>query len=447
MNAFFSYDGLYELLKNAPGTVAHYVESNKDRFEILAGKPIDDLLHSMIAHELMRFARNPENAIHFPDFANSIYLDGSWLYVLLDNAFDENGSPVPSSLLMGIIRAAIDEAAMIESIPQTLEETQENIARLETERDSLPEKQEEFEALQRETNHAFEQVSTGFTRWRAIQAEALDFPVDKMNNRIWNMLEESGPNGQLRLNFNMDKKGSKDPAIVLYGISFESLDPNLKISRQLTPFDKRVYVAVAALYNAGNEYMSATQIHKAMGNKGQPTQADIKKINDSLTKMGMARVYINNADEIKKEKKYPSFQYDAPLLPFERASVFINNTMTEAAIHPYREPPLISFARGRNQITTIKRELLESPISKTDANLMIDDYLIEMISVMKRNAANKKKFSRKLMLETVYRECKITTTKQKQRAPEKIERYLQHYKMQDFIKGYTITADSITIDL
>lgn len=281
-------------------------------------------------------------------------------------------------------------------------------------------------------------------RVMATQTDRLAYPLDKPNSVIWNLLTGADPTGQLQLKLDTGKKGSKQDAIVYYGINFDELETSLKITKQLTPYDKRVYIAAAALWNGGNQIISATQIYKMMGNAGQPKADQIKKINDSLTKMGAARVYIDSTKESSVNKGYDAFRYDAALLPFERISAYINNTLTEAAIHLFREPPLISFARERKQITTLTRQLLESPISKTDANLLLEDYLLERIGRMK---SPNSKAPRKILFATLYDRCGIVSAKQRKRAPEKIERYLKHYKESEWITDYEMKPDSVTITL
>lgn len=287
-------------------------------------------------------------------------------------------------------------------------------------------------------------ILPGLPRVTAAQTERLTYPLDKPNSVIWNLLTDADPSGQLQLQIDTGKKGSKQDAVVYYGINFDELETGLKITKQLTPYDKRVYIAAAALWNGGNEIISATQIYKMMGNSGQPKTEQLKKINDSLTKMGAARVYIDSTNETKTNKGYAAFKYDAALLPFERKSAYINNTFTEAAIHLFREPPLISFARDRKQITTLTLRLLESPISKTDANLLLEDYLLERIGRMK---SPNSKAPRKILFSTLYTHCNITSRNQKSRAPEKITRYLEHYKKSGWIAGYKMEADGVTIIL
>jgi hypothetical protein len=306
------------------------------------------------------------------------------------------------------------------------------------------ERLKEYEEAE-ETIAGIEQAATELPRIISNPTDTINYPLDKPNSVIWNLIADAAktnPNGQLQLNINTSKKGSKQDAIIYYGINFDEIETGVKITKQLTPFDKRCYIAAAALFNAGNDIISATQLYSMMGNPGKPQASDIKKINDSITKMGAARVYIDNERETKAAKGYQHFKYDAALLPFERISAYINGQLTDSAIHLFREPPLMSFARQRNQITTVSRQLLESPVSKTDANLRIDDYLLERIGHMKRK---KSTTPQRMLFVTIYKQCGITTAKQKQRAPEKIRRYLDYYKKCGWIKGYTEDADGITI--
>ncbi len=271
--------------------------------------------------------------------------------------------------------------------------------------------------------------------------QSVDYPLDKINANIWRLLKDADKTGQIT--FAVEKRGSKKPADIYYSIDFASLEEEtgVTITKKLTAFDKRVYIAAGALYNNGFEVLTVAQIYGAMGNTGRPNTADIKKINDSLTKMRAAHIFLDSTDE-SKIYKYDKFVYDASLLPMERISAVVNGQTVDSAIHLFREPPLISFARERKQITTISRHLLESPLSKTDTNLAIDDYLLERISHIKNS---KGKTSNKLLYTTIYEKCDINTKMQRSRAKEKISRYLAHYKECKFIKDYKEAADGITI--
>ena len=289
-----------------------------------------------------------------------------------------------------------------------------------------------------------QEIKKDLPRVMAREVDTLHYPLDKPNNKIWGLLETADQSGQIRFDIITTKKGDKkNEAVIYYGINFDALDAlDCKITRQLTPFDKRCYIAAAALWNGGNQVITATQIYKMMGNRGQPKSDDVKKINDSITKMGAARVYIDNEKESKVYKNYRHFRYDAPLLPFERISAFQNNMFTDSAIRLFREPPLITFAKERNQVTAIEQKVLESPINKTDANLMLEDYLLERIGHMK---SDKSKAPDRILYSTLYEKCGIKTRLQRSRLPDKVKRYLEHYKGCGHISGYSMEKDGVRI--
>ena len=270
------------------------------------------------------------------------------------------------------------------------------------------------------------------------RVQKIDFPVDKVNARIWKLLE-AAPNGQIGIN--VAKSSSKRQILTIYSINFDALADNVQISRKLEPFDKRVYLAVSALYNAGNNIISFSLIYKTMGYTSAPNQRDITRIADSIAKMAAAHVTLDNSAEAKAYR-YDKFVYSASLLPMERIEGVINGKAVEAAIHLFREPPLISFARGRKQITTIERKLLETPISKTDQTLLIEDYLIERISHAKTGRQPKK-----MLYTSLYKEARISTTKQRQRAREKLDIILKHYVKCGYINGFSAEADGIRFDV
>lgn len=271
--------------------------------------------------------------------------------------------------------------------------------------------------------------------------DKIDYPTDKINNNIWKLLEEADNSGQIT--FAVEKEGSKREANIIYSIDFEALE-GVTITKKLTSYDKRVYIAVGALFNSGYDDMTISQIYNAMGNANRPSATDREKINDSLTKMSAAKVYINNESEKQLYNKRVLFVYDASLLPMERIRAVVNGKATakESAIHLFREPPLISFARGRKQITTINRCLLESPLSKTPDNLTIDDYLIENIAYIKHSKGDVKN---KMLYTTIFEKCGFTDKLKRNRAKKKIPQYLEHYKKCGYIKDFKEEADGITI--
>jgi len=240
------------------------------------------------------------------------------------------------------------------------------------------------------------------------------------------------------------KKGI-DP--ILCRLAFGNNDPSVTLPKDLTAFDERVFMAVSTIYEEIKELpgqkitgFSTTQIYRQMGyTGGRPKSDDLQKINSSLTKMGSARVYIDPSKAAKKwsggEEKH--IIIDDNLLSFARGSAIVNGQITESAIFLKNEPVLLTWQKRWGQITTIPQEVLESPINKTDANLQLENYLLQEIARMLRPSADR----RRLLYSTVYEKCKRTTAKQKQRAKDTITRYLSHYKKTGWIADFRIIED------
>lgn len=278
------------------------------------------------------------------------------------------------------------------------------------------------------------------------ESDKFIYPLDKLNSVVWSFAEEIAAGAPFARNIRTSSKDSKHITIIKYAIDFAWLEKaqDINITRRLTQYDKRVYTAVANLWLAGNEYISASQIFKEMGNPGRPQQSSIKKINDSMSKMHAAHIYIDNSGELINSK-YDKFVYDDSLLPFARMSAMINGKLAEVAYRIYTEPPLMMFARARGQIATIDLGALQTGRSQTNTQLTIEDYLLQRISHMKNDKSPHHKVPRKILFSTLYENCGITDKKQKQRARDQIFDTLDHYYKQGFIQSYTKLADGVTI--
>ena len=275
----------------------------------------------------------------------------------------------------------------------------------------------------------------------------VNYPLDKIDSEIWSYFEKPNSTpGQLKVNFNVGtarrgkKREKKDP-LVVFSISFEGLE--LSMSKKLTQYDKRVYIACDALWKAGNRSFSISQLYRAMGNTGTPSAAQAKKMNDSLSKMRVTIIHLDNQLEVNAGYKYPLFTYDAALLPFERVIKYFGNNITDAAVNLLERPPMSEFAERSGQVTQIPRELLQSPVSKTEKNLTLDDYLLERIGHMKNDTKN----PRKILLSTLYEKCNVTERKDRQRTPEKLRRFLEHYKKCGWITDFSIDDSAVHIKL
>lgn len=276
---------------------------------------------------------------------------------------------------------------------------------------------------------------------KAIRADIIEYPLDKVNSKVWNLLEKT-PDGQIGIFVGNGKgKNKGKEAVVTYSINFDDLS-DVSISKKLTSFDKRVYIAMAALVKAGNNVVSLTQVAYAMGYTKTPASTTLKKIYDSIIKMNTARIQIDNQRETEVYKNYVKFDYKGALLPLEIVTATINGKLTDAAIRIFREPPLVTYAKQHKQITTVKVGLLQSPLSKTESNLCLEDYIIEQIAHMKNG-----KIAKRMLLDTIYDNVGITDKKQRQRTPSKIDELLKSYIKQKWIKDFSIDKTGVDIVL
>lgn len=273
-------------------------------------------------------------------------------------------------------------------------------------------------------------------RVNVIPVDRLTYPLDKVNANIWSLLE-TDTGGQLRIR--AEKLGSKKEINILYSIDFDALGSNARITKKLTQFDKRVYIAVAGLFNAGNTVITLRQIHLAMGGTGRASANQRQRISAAVHKMHGAMISIDNAIEAGTYN-YPKFVYSGSLLPIERIKKIVNGNVVEEAIHLFREPPAMTFARERGQITTIPVRLLNSHVTMTDTNLAIEDYLLDRIS-----HAKKGKGQSKILYRTISEKTGAVTIKQRQRLPEKVKEYLTHYVKCGYIASFAETSDGVTV--
>lgn len=368
--------------------------------------------------------------------------------------FSNEQSGVNNLGLNEIINGLIDIQALIERLTvETLEKPAYKGKKLE---DITGEERDNFEAELLEayigtTGRSIDEVIddinaagsgalprafTDLIKQNVVNIDALEHPLDKINSNIWRMFEES-PNGQEQFLINTGNNEKQDTVNTLVAINFED---DTKLSKSLTPFDKRVFTAAASLYTAGNKVITDTLIYKNMGFTGKPSQNQIENIHNSITKLMRTQILIDNTEEAAKYK-YDLIRYEGALLPIVRKTGIINGKPVSGAIFFNGVPMLMEYSRRRGQITTIPLIVYQSSeISKTADNLAIEDYLIERIAHIKSGRGNPR-----ILYETLFEKANVKTKMQKQRAPEKIKKYLSHYKKTGFIDGYTADAKGVTI--
>ena len=282
---------------------------------------------------------------------------------------------------------------------------------------------------------------------------SIQYPIDKINSNLWNTFAKLPP-GQLYIDQietafdTANKRKINKQALVSVVIDFKQIQ-NVEISKKLSPYDKEVYTAISNIYNyfiQGNipqNYTTLSEIYYFMegdvDKKKKPNKTQLLKIQKSLEKMMFTKIEVNNIDEIKTNTKYPMFKYTGALLPIEMAQVaIVNGIITDTAIHLFREPPLMTFAKERNQITKAPIAIQALPLNKTDTVLAIASYLREQIAHIRNDNFNT---SDKRLYSTIANNIGIKNRFALGRLPEQVKKILEHYKNSKFIKDFKETSN------
>lgn len=260
------------------------------------------------------------------------------------------------------------------------------------------------------------------------QVVRIAYPLDKLNYKLFQGLEGG------KWLVKVEKYNSPEEITV-------DLTLDLQDYPTLNFYDKRVYLAICALYDAGNEYMTAGMIYRTMGGKGYPNQKKFESIKQSIIKMAMIFLTIDNTREADKYK-YPNFRViGAHMLACEyKQETEINSGKTDYCLHLLSKPILMRYAEEHKQVTTYTPEQFCLPLSMTETNIALDDYFRNRIA----RASGK---TLKILHTSLYEYCHFDTKSQKQDARAKFPDFLDFYVKNGLAKGYSLESDAILISL
>ena len=260
------------------------------------------------------------------------------------------------------------------------------------------------------------------------------YPMDKMNSVTYGRSVEDY---EKTLEINVASKKSDKAINVTYSVNFEALDAS--VSRSLSHFDKQVCIAAAAHYAAGNNVVSLSQIYTAMGGTRRPSPGQIARIGASVDKLAKTEITIDNTEEAIAYKGRKKVVDKEMIIACKRRDAYINGHLTLGAIFMYDLPAPIRFARDRGQIITLNLKVLQSPMNKTEENLILQDYLIRRIS--------RKGDPRRILMSTLLSKLGVQGSRQKKwRAQEKVKALLEYYKEIGFIADFKLESEAICIE-
>lgn len=226
----------------------------------------------------------------------------------------------------------------------------------------------------------------------------------------------------------------------------------------LNQTDKLILTAAISEMAAGNKVLTFSRLFHTMGGNRIAQAPEIKSaIEKSLEILRRTEIKADISVLVAKYKQYaekinlpPNFKgnliISGALLPCETITAEINGQIVEGAVKILDTPPLLRIAKLKKQIVRCNPKLLAAPVSATEQNLKLKNYLLERILKIKgSNNPNRNKRVRKLnktiLLESVYRKCELDDSGSNRRAEYRktISKILDHFKQLGEITDYEFT--------
>ena len=196
----------------------------------------------------------------------------------------------------------------------------------------------------------------------------------------------------------MEKKGSKDTVTTRIVVTLDpdeitKVSQNVSINYRFSYFDKCVFDSICSLLAVGNNAISLAMIARnMMGKKStyHPSENMLNEIDETINKLEKIKVRIDLSEEvshfsqIKNKFKSGKAILQSRFLEFRKLDTVLNGTET-SVITFTAVPILLQYAKLRNQISSIKSELLDTPTQKNKTLLTVQTFLIQKINMLKLN--------------------------------------------------------------
>jgi len=176
-------------------------------------------------------------------------------------------------------------------------------------------------------------------------------------------------------------------------LSYEGIDLDIQGRMKLTAFDREVIDAVAslALYN---EVITPAMIYRLMMGKKEyqyVTPLQEKRVMASMSKCAYSKLQLDLTDLMEKgspigkqlKKEGISASYSGNLLSFETMSLQRGSRMV-TCYRMLTEPAIIRYAASLGKISEFPIDLLDTRVSKTERNIVLQSFLLRCIDEMYR---------------------------------------------------------------
>lgn len=223
---------------------------------------------------------------------------------------------------------------------------------------------------------------------------------------------------------------------------------------ELNQFDKAVFLAAVSIQTSSNEFTTIRELFQLLGG-GHVLTANMKQaILESIEKLACTRLTITTPVSLLKKFDYSAgknfnlkrnrVEYEIAdyLLPCRTVAEKINGQVVDGAIKFLATSPLVSVAKMKNQIQLRDPNLLQPDIRTSTLTIKLTSYLFERISLIKGSRKQKNKRVNKLQkiitFEKIFYHCGLAdaTKRQQQQARDNIEKILNFFVEQGFIKQW-----------
>lgn len=227
---------------------------------------------------------------------------------------------------------------------------------------------------------------------------------------------------------------------------------------ELNQFDKAVFMAAVSVQTSSNEFTTIRELFQLLGG-GHVLTANMKQaILESIEKLACTRLTITTPVSLLEKFNYSAgknfnlksnsannqaeYEIADYLLPCKTVTEKINGQVVDGAIKFLATSPLVSVAKMKNQIQLRDPNLLQPDIRTSTLTIKLTSYLFERISLIKGSRKQKNKRVNKLQkiitFEKIFYHCGLAdaTKRQQQQARDNIEKILNFFVEQGFIKQW-----------
>ena len=290
---------------------------------------------------------------------------------------------------------------------------------------------------------------------RNIHAENLISPIDRFSGILFGCNKKVDIQETMRklLSGNAEiKTDAKGKLTILASLSFDDLPEKLQVKLN-DRFTRAVCDTITSLILAKNEYITPNNIAYCMNGYDNPdtTKEFLTQIMESVEILRHTWVKIDASNEAKaRGYDFEELKFDGILAPIDKLRLVFMNGQEVEAYHVLREPILYKYAKAKNQVLTVDKDILKFPkidkdegenakrvnlVNMTRENIILQRYLIERIEGMKNPNNN---LGCIISYETLYEvlNAQEFSRTEKKRIRDRVKFFLDYWADLKYIKSY-----------